>query len=125
MKPGVVFKIDHDEEIPANGAKTITLLLFGAPFPFWDRFHGLIGTHTADELLQDPFMLLEIVLDEMHKLMDRVGWHVADVFRSIEQVKTPKLKQILVDNRGRRRSEKSPSPYRQARKSASHDCTIS
>lgn len=89
MKPAIVFKIDHDEELPSHGARRITLLLFGAPSPFWDRFQCLIGTHTADDLLEDPFMLMEIVFDEMHKLMDRVGWHVADVFRTIEQVNTP------------------------------------
>lgn len=125
MKPGIVFKIDHDEEIPANGARTITLLLFAAPVPFWERFHSLIGTHTADELLKDPFMLLEIVFDEMHKLMDRVSWHVSGVFRTIEQVRKSQLKHIVADDRGRRRLGKSPDPYRPARKSASLDCTIS
>jgi hypothetical protein len=112
MKPAIVLKIEHDKSfprpggrpataadsgeggsaLPADGATSISLLLFGAPSPFLDRFQSLIATHTADDLLQDPFMLLEIVFDEMHQLMDRVGWHVADVFRLIEQVNMPAQK---------------------------------
>jgi hypothetical protein len=65
--------------------KAITLLCFGAPLPFKPRFKRL-QTVPCGELLKDPFILLEAVFDEMHKLMDGVGWYVADVFGKIENV---------------------------------------
>lgn len=103
MKPGFVLKIEDDNEpfrsqshsptdsyksvaTSTGKAKAVTLLCFGAPISFLERFRRLKENATCEHLLHDPYVLLEVVFEEMHKLMDRVGWHVADVFGNIETV---------------------------------------
>ncbi|KAF2648576.1 hypothetical protein K491DRAFT_240122 [Lophiostoma macrostomum CBS 122681] len=101
VKPGFVLKIEHDEASPAsktdspnNSTGSIntlvdsgsyaTLLCFGAPRTFERRFQNLQRTATSDDLMEDPYYLLELVLDGMWQLMDNAGWLVSEVFGEIE-----------------------------------------
>ncbi|KAJ4369723.1 hypothetical protein N0V83_005486 [Neocucurbitaria cava] len=60
------------------------MFCFGAPVTIRDRFQKLKSVATCDDLLQDPYALLEIVLEEMYKVMDQTGWVISDIFGAIE-----------------------------------------
>lgn len=63
------------------------MFCFGAPITLRDRFQRMMNLATCDDILQDPYVLLEVVLEEMHKVMDRTGWTLSDVFGNIELVR--------------------------------------
>lgn len=69
-----------------SGRPTVELFCFGAPASLGQRFQRLKDVVTRDEILLDPYILLEIVLDEMYKAMDRTAWTVAEIFGKIEEV---------------------------------------
>ncbi|KAF2274248.1 uncharacterized protein EI97DRAFT_422757 [Westerdykella ornata] len=92
VKPGLVLKIEHDKPTSDSSKSVatltsrpgrITLLGFGAS-TFQAGFQELIGTVPVDSLLEDPFILMQVAFAEMHRVIDNVGWHVADIFRGIE-----------------------------------------
>ncbi|KAF2129100.1 hypothetical protein P153DRAFT_341599 [Dothidotthia symphoricarpi CBS 119687] len=100
-KPGFVLKIKSQRSMTPVPNRTTTsssdstlavtpsrsrveLFCFGAPITLRDRFQKFKGLATCDDLLQDPYVLLEIVLEEMYKVLDATGWAIADVFGHIE-----------------------------------------
>ncbi len=101
LKPGFVLKIRNQQRSPAMPGRTRTsssdatmaavsaeskveLFCFGAPSSLADRFRRLKTVAICDDLLQDPYVLLEVVLEEMYRILDQTGWAVSDVFRDIE-----------------------------------------
>jgi hypothetical protein len=103
VKPGFVLKVDGDSITSppvrrstghSNGSATtivdrasqVTLLCFGAPIHFLSRFRRLAKSIRCEDILDDPYLLLEVVFAEMHKLMDQVVWQVADIFGDVEKV---------------------------------------
>lgn len=106
LKPGFVLRIRGKMGSPPQPIRTTTsssdstlmtvtdkqpeveLFCFGAPVTLRDRFRKLKDIATCDELLQDPYVLLEVVMSEMYKVMDRTGWAIADIFGKIETVGT-------------------------------------
>lgn len=70
----------------AAGAKQVTLLCFGAPASLYSHLKRLKEIMSSNDLKSDPYILLDIVLEEMYKLMDNVGWVIADIFGEIETV---------------------------------------
>jgi hypothetical protein len=62
------------------------LYCFGAPDTLHGRFQALATKATHDDLQQDPYLLLNIVFEEMFKVMDHTGWAIADTFGPIERV---------------------------------------
>ncbi|KAH7125590.1 hypothetical protein B0J11DRAFT_528770 [Dendryphion nanum] len=101
IKPGFVLKIEpRTKPTPPQSRSTtnssgstlamgkapqnVTLFCFGAPGSLGARFKRLTDLITCDELENDPYYLLDIVLEEMYKLMDQVGWAIADIFGDIE-----------------------------------------
>lgn len=153
MKPGFVLKVEHPKSQvssvhtsePAdgcvenkitfsdNGAVSVTLLCFGvplssqpigAPTSFYSSFDNLARNATADEILQDPYVLLRIVFEEMFKIMDDVGWFIGDVFGETEKVSTyccttAYETQLQLTPRRRKSLEKPPRPSKQAKMSTS------
>jgi hypothetical protein len=71
----------------ASTRPRVELFCFGAPLPLRDRFQRMKGVAICDDLLQDPYALLEIVLEEMYKVLDQTGWTIADVFGKMEKVR--------------------------------------
>lgn len=103
LKPGFVLKIrdqrgsspkpnrtttsSSDSTITVASAQAkVELFCFGAPVPLGDRFRKLKNIAAYEDILQNPYVFLEIVLEEMYKIMDRTGWAVSDVFGAIETV---------------------------------------
>ncbi|KAJ4378680.1 hypothetical protein N0V86_005551 [Didymella sp. IMI 355093] len=69
---------------PTSPEPVIELFCFGAPQSLGDRFRKLANVAICDDLTQDPYVLLEIVLEEMYKILDGTGWDVSRVFGNIE-----------------------------------------
>ena len=103
LKPGFVLRIRNQPSSPSLPSRTTTsssistliptsvqpeveLFCFGAPVTLRDRFRKLKDTASCDDLLQDPYVLLEVILDEMYKVLDRTCWTISDIFGTIETV---------------------------------------
>jgi hypothetical protein len=69
----------------------VDMFCFGAPLTLRDRFRKLKNATSCKDILSDPYILLEVVLSDMHKVMDQTGWAVADIFGKIEAVSTAVL----------------------------------
>ncbi|KAL6707093.1 hypothetical protein ACN47E_004845 [Coniothyrium glycines] len=77
---------DSDITLTATSVQAkVDLFCFGAPVAIRDRLQILKSELTCAEILNDPYQLLEIVLEEMYMVMDQVGWAIADVFGKIEE----------------------------------------
>ncbi|KAF2797459.1 hypothetical protein K505DRAFT_415061 [Melanomma pulvis-pyrius CBS 109.77] len=68
----------------ASGGKQVTLLCFGAPASLYSHLKRLKEIMSSNDLKSDPYILLDIVLEEMYMLMDNVGWVIGDIFGEIE-----------------------------------------
>ncbi|KAF2203027.1 hypothetical protein GQ43DRAFT_367852, partial [Delitschia confertaspora ATCC 74209] len=81
IRPGFVLKIS-----PSAGAvsKRISLFCFGAPSTISDHFKQRLNLG-YDEVLDDPYMLLEVVMEKLSWFVDERAWMVAEVFGQIEE----------------------------------------
>jgi hypothetical protein len=86
----------------ASAPPFVELFCFGAPITLRDRFQKLKSIASSDDILLDPYVLLEIVLNEMYKLMDQTGWAIANIFGKMESVrlisKSIRTVAVLIDN---------------------------
>ena len=73
----------------ASAEPKVELFCFGAPASLGDRFRKLKDVAICDDLLQDPYVLLEVVLEEMYKILDSAGWTISTVFGNMETVSQP------------------------------------
>jgi hypothetical protein len=102
LKPGFVFRLRNEQILTHPPSRTTTsssedtltsttsqptveMFCFGAPVTLRDRFQKLKDTATCEDLLLDPYVLFEVVLGEMHKVMDRTAWAISDIFGKLEK----------------------------------------
>jgi Mg2+ and Co2+ transporter CorA len=112
LKPGFVLKIRNEPRTPqppnrstsSSSESTLTstatnpiveMFCFGAPMTIRDRFQKLKDVATCEDLLLDPYILLEIVLSEMYKVMDQTGWAISDIFGRIEKASAMNVLSML------------------------------
>jgi hypothetical protein len=66
---------------PATNAKwslrTVTLLCFGAPDEIRKRFDNLLAQMSWKDILGEPYLLFDILFDELHVLFDDVVWELS------------------------------------------------
>lgn len=103
LKPGFVLKVREQQSLQmmpgrtrtsssdatmalASAESKVELFCFGAPASLGDRFRKLKDIAICDDLLQDPYVLLEVVLEEMYKILDGAGWTISTVFGDMEIV---------------------------------------
>ncbi|KAI4941720.1 hypothetical protein J4E91_010594 [Alternaria rosae] len=101
IKPGIVLKIRKQSDTPPTPVRTSTsdsdttlaatstparveLICFGAPSTLRDRILALTKTTPCQALLDDPYMLLELVFEEMYKILDWTTWAASDTFGPLE-----------------------------------------
>ncbi|KZM24597.1 uncharacterized protein EKO05_0008697 [Ascochyta rabiei] len=101
LKPGFVLKVrkQQSSSIPLSRTRTsssdatmaaassepkVELFCFGAPATLGGRFRKLRDIAICDDLMHDPYVLLEIVLEEMYKVLDQTGWAISRIFGDIE-----------------------------------------
>jgi hypothetical protein len=65
--------------------KTVTLLCFGAPDSIVNRFEELLNKPSWNDVLQEPYLLLTIVFDELHDLFDTLSKKLAFALRKVEE----------------------------------------
>ncbi|KAI4679298.1 uncharacterized protein J4E84_008326 [Alternaria hordeiaustralica] len=104
IKTGIVLKIRKQSDDPPPPVRTsssdsdktlaptptkaaVELICFGAPSTLRDRIRALTKTTSCEVLLEDPHMLLELVFEEMYKLLDWTAWAVSDTFGPLETVR--------------------------------------
>jgi hypothetical protein len=63
---------------------TVTLICFGASPETERRFENLTLNPAWEQALQDPFILLDIVFDELYIQLDTVAWKLGGVFGEME-----------------------------------------
>jgi len=66
--------------------KCVTLICFNPPPQLIGRFRRLLHNREWRNILENPFDLWVVVIDELFALMDAQAWNLADVFRGIERV---------------------------------------
>ena len=66
---------------------SVTLICFGAPHSLVDRFENLVKDSGCEDALQDPYVLFDLVLDELYKLVDDITWRLSEIFGKIESVR--------------------------------------
>lgn len=96
VKAGFVLKLEDPSEAssssggsaPAStrGAKKVTLLCFGVPGTLYDHLKRLREVTRGEIIGLNPYILLEIVFEELYKVLDKIGWSVSDVFGYDETV---------------------------------------
>jgi hypothetical protein len=115
IKPGIVLKIRKQPDTPPTPKRTSTsdsdktlaetpvkakveLLCFGGPSTLVDRVRALTSTTSCKDLLDDPYYLLEMVFEEMYKILDWTAWAVNDTFGPMETVRSvpPHLSDMLM-----------------------------
>ncbi len=103
LKPGFVLKVQKAQtpsQMPSRSRTSssegtmftasveplVQLFCFGAPSSIGLRFRKLKDVAICDDLVQDPYILLEVVYEEMFKILDMTAWAVSHVFGGIERV---------------------------------------
>jgi hypothetical protein len=75
--------------ISASMHPIVEMFCFGAPVTVRARLQKLKACATCEDILLDPYVLLEVVFGEMFKVMDQTGWAISDIFGKVEKVSGP------------------------------------
>ena len=67
-------------------SKNVSLICFGASPALKTRFERLSSSHCWEEVLNDPYVLFDIVTDELWLQLDGTAWALSRVFGGIENV---------------------------------------
>jgi len=66
--------------------RCVTLICFEPPPNLESRFDQMATQAVLDQVLEDPYALFDIVLDELYLQMDGIAWDLSKVFGEIEWV---------------------------------------
>lgn len=77
---------DEESEQPESQLPSVELVLFGAEEDMVSRLRLMLESEEWKELLRDPFILLDVILDELYLNMDRNVQNVSGLFGGIESV---------------------------------------
>jgi hypothetical protein len=65
--------------------KSVTLLFFGAPPKVIQRFERLLASDAWADAVQEPYILIALVYEQLFLLLDKAAWTLAGWFRSKER----------------------------------------
>lgn len=66
--------------------KAVTLLCFGAPKEVIQRFQRLLCKRDAwGEVLLEPYLLFDVLFDQLHDFFDNKAWHISEAVRPEER----------------------------------------
>jgi len=71
----------------------VTLLFFGAPPKVVQRFERLLGSEAWADAVQEPYILLALVYEQLFLLLDKAAWTLAGWFRSKERTALNSVRQ--------------------------------
>lgn len=91
---GVFMRVRHgrsskepDSQQVESDLPTVELTLFGAEGDMKTRLRQMVESEKWEELLRDPYILLDVILDELYLQMDRNVQDVSGLFSGIENVR--------------------------------------
>jgi hypothetical protein len=65
----------------------VTLLCFGAPTSLQHRFERILNHPDWEDAIRDPYILLDIVFDELYRQLDGIVLSLSEVFGGMESVR--------------------------------------
>lgn len=68
-----------------DSKKSVTLIFFGAPPKVIQRFERLLASDAWADAVQEPYILLALVYEQLFLLLDKAAWTLAGWFRSKER----------------------------------------
>ncbi|KAL2004631.1 hypothetical protein VTN00DRAFT_3367 [Thermoascus crustaceus] len=74
-----------DGRTATSHPNSVTLICFGAPHTLVERFQREAHHDTWKQVVDNPFQLWVVVLNELFKQMDAQVWNLADAFRGVEK----------------------------------------
>jgi len=85
----------EDSESPSNTSsstlglpnRNVALLCFGAPTSLQVKFERLLQLWHWGDALDDPFVLFQLVVDELFLQLDQTAWNLSRAFGSLEHVR--------------------------------------
>jgi len=77
---------DSDSKQPESPSPRVSLTLFGAGEDMKIRLRQIVDREGWEEVLRDPYILLDVILDELYLQMDRNVQDVSGLFGGIESV---------------------------------------
>jgi hypothetical protein len=85
----------EDSESPSNASsatlglpnRNVTLLCFGAPPSLQVKFKRLLKSWHWEDALNDPFILFQLVVDELFLQLDKTAWNLSAAFGNLEHVR--------------------------------------
>ncbi|GAB7330042.1 hypothetical protein MBLNU13_g01728t1 [Cladosporium sp. NU13] len=75
----------HVRKRKDESKNSVTLLFFGAPPKVMQRFERLLGSEAWAGAVQEPYILLALVYEQLFLLLDKAAWTLAGWFRSKER----------------------------------------
>lgn len=64
----------------------VTLICFEPTIGFWQKINGLFKSSDWEDILQDPYLLINIAFESWFERIDDSAWNVTDLSRGIEMV---------------------------------------
>ena len=90
--------VKHDQDAQAEESDTslpkVSLTLFGASEDMKTRLRQTVDREGWEELLHDPYIFLDVILDELFLQMDQNVQDVSGLFGGIESVGDHKIIKI-------------------------------
>jgi len=75
----------NDKDDESKEKKSVTLIFFGAPPKVVQRFERLLASDAWADAVQEPYILLALVYEQLFLLLDKAAWTLAGWFRSKER----------------------------------------
>jgi len=72
-----------------------TLIVFGGEMLLWEKFDALASSTSCQEILEDPYCLMDIVFEILYARIDRLAWDLARVYSQEEEVRSNLTPMIL------------------------------
>lgn len=64
---------------------TVTLLCFGPPDNIYNRFEGLLGRDSWKDIPQEPYLLLDLLFNDLHESYDEAVWKLSRAVNPAEK----------------------------------------
>jgi len=72
--------------VGTSDRKTVTLLCFGAPDEVLDRFENLRDVGEWQDILDEPYLLFDVIFDELHDIFDNMVWELSKAVNPEEKM---------------------------------------
>jgi hypothetical protein len=64
----------------------VILIVFGGELLLWEKFNALASATPCQDILQDPYCLLNTVFEVLYARIDKLAWDLGSVYSQEEEV---------------------------------------